>query len=275
MMTTLKMKSARKKMFSAALGREITFRWAAPSDYLHSKLEYPVLLMNDGQDYEKLKLAQTLEESFNSNTVPPFIYIGIETNENRMKEYGIAASPDFKGRGARAKMYRDFIIKEFIPYLKVAFPVSKNGLDWVFCGMSLGGLSAFDIAYNNSSFFGKIGVFSGSFWWRSKPYVKNDWQDRSRMVLDVVKNGESSSHLKFWFQCGTLDERADRNKNGIIDAIDDTQDLIAELRIKNRRNLIDITYVEINGGKHDLPTWGKVFPRFINWAFGVKKLQIR
>ena len=268
MTPTLKMKSARRKIFSIALGRDVTYRFSAPEDYLTSKKEYAVLLMNDGQDYEKMKLAETLENAFNSKEILPFIYIGIETNANRMKEYGIASSPDFKERGARANLYRNFIIKQFIPFLKTEFPVSKNELDWVFCGMSLGGLSAFDIAYNNPHLFGKVGVFSGSFWWRSKPYVKNDWLDRSRLVLEVVKKGKLSPHLKYWFQCGTLDEKADRNKNGIIDAIDDTQDLIAELRLKNRQQSVDITYVEVLGGKHDLPTWGKVFPQFIEWAFG-------
>ena len=32
--------------------------------------------------------------------------------------------------------------------------------------------------------------------------------------------------LKFFFQCGNMDETMDRNKNGIIDSIDDTLDLI-------------------------------------------------
>lgn len=260
--------TAKDKIFSKHLNREVTYRWVAPNDYLTSGKEYPVLLMNDGQDFEKMHLSKTLQASFVSSKNVPFIYIGIETNKNRMHEYGLASSADFKGRGSRAQAYSNFIIQEFIPFIKKKFPLSRKSADWVYCGMSLGGLSAFDIVYHHAHYFGKVGVFSGSFWWRNKAYIQNDVQDRSRMVLDLVKNSEAPAHLKFWFQCGTEDEKADRNKNGIIDSIDDTQDLIMELRKKRYTYPGDIVYVEVPGGKHDLPTWGKVFPEFIQWAFG-------
>ena len=35
--------------------------------------------------------------------------------------------------------------------------------------------------------------------------------------------------MKFYFECGTADESADRNQNGVIDSIDDTKDLISTL----------------------------------------------
>lgn len=261
-------KISKDKISSKHLDREVTYRLVAPQDYLTSGKAYPVLLMNDGQDFDKMQLSKTLAASFVSSKSTPFIYVGIETNHNRIHEYGLASSADFKGRGSRAQAYSDFIIKEFIPFLKKKFPLSRKSADWVYCGMSLGGLSAFDIVYHHAHYFGKVGVFSGSFWWRNKAYVKNDMHDRSRMVLDLVKNSTAPAHLKFWFQCGTEDEKADRNQNGIIDAIDDTHDLIMELRKKRYTYPGDIMYVEVLGGNHDLPTWGKVFPEFIEWAFG-------
>ena len=256
--------------FSTNLERSVHFRFVAPRDYWRSKINFPVLLMNDGQDYEAMHLERSLSQAFTSKKLNPFVYIGISCNENRIYEYGTASTADFKGRGGQALKYSKFIIEEFLPFLKHEFKVSKEGKDWVYCGMSLGGLSAFDIVYNHSAYFGKVGVFSGSFWWRKKAYVKNDLKDRSRIVLDVVKNGEYSDHLKFWFQCGTLDETADRNHNGIIDAIEDTLDLIKELTIKGYSFPGAISYVKIEGGKHDLPTWGKVFPQFIDWAMAKK-----
>lgn len=252
--------------FSKNLERLVQFRFVAPHGYWQSNHNYPVVLMNDGQDYEALQLERTLSLAFSSKDSKPFVYVGISCNEDRIHEYGTASTADFKGRGGEALKYSMFIIKEFIPFLKKQFKVSKNGKQWVYCGMSLGGLSAFDIAYNHSDHFGKIGVFSGSFWWRKKAYVKNDRLDRSRIVLDLVKNGGYAAHLKFWFQCGTLDETADRNNNGIIDTIEDTLDLIKELQQKGYSFPGAITYIQIEGGKHDLPTWGKVFPQFLKWA---------
>ena len=260
--------SAKGTICSENLNRWVKFRFVAPSNYWKSGSSFPVLLMNDGQDFSAMRIEETLTKSFNKKRIRPFIYIGIECNQDRLQEYGIAAMPDFKGRGGRAKAYTNFILKEFIPFLKKEFKVSKNGEDWVYCGLSLGGLSAFDIAYSNPDQFGKIGVFSGSFWWRHKAYVKRGMADRSRIILDVIKNKVYSPHLKFWLQTGTEDEKADRNNNGVIDAIEDTLDVIKELQGKGYSYPGSITYVEIEGGKHDLSTWGMVFPNFIQWAFG-------
>ncbi len=228
----------------------------------------PVLLMNDAQDFLAMRLSHTLYNAFNDPGIKPFFYVGIETNRHRLQDYGVASGPDFKGRGANARSYTQFMLREFIPFLKKEFNLSSETGDWVYCGMSLGGLSAFDIVYGHPDHFGKAAVFSGSFWWRNKAYQKNDREDRSRMILNIIKNGTYHPHLAFWFQCGTRDETADRNKNGIIDSIEDTQDVIRELQEKGYSYPGDIIYVEIEGGKHDLSTWASVFPAMIRWAFG-------
>lgn len=260
--------SAKGRFYSKYLDRHVKFRFMAPANYWESTEKFSVLLMNDGQDFIPMDLEETFSKAFSFDTIRPFVYIGIECNESRIHEYGTASSADFKGRGGRALAYSRFIIEEFLPFLKKEFKISRDGKDWVYCGMSLGGLSAFDIAYRHSELFGKIGVFSGSFWWRKKAYVKKDVADRSRIILDVIKNGKFAPHLKFWLQTGTEDEKADRNGNGIIDAIDDTLDVIKELTTKGYSHPGDIKYVELKGGKHDLPTWGKIFPQFVLWAFG-------
>ncbi|PIE99665.1 MAG: esterase [Polaribacter sp.] len=260
--------SLKGEIFSKYLKRNVAFRVVAPPNYRDSNIRFPVLLMNDGQDYGGLQLENTIETYHTCHEHRPFIYIGIETDKNRIHEYGTAVLADFKNRGSRAGLYTKFIIEEFIPFLKGEFKVSYDGLDWFFCGMSLGGLSAFDIVLNHPEYFSKAGVFSGSFWWRKKAYDPNDEEDRSRIVLNMVRDSNYHSHLKFWFECGTLDEKADRNKNGIIDSIDDTKDLITELEKKGYNKPDDITYVEINEGRHDLATWASVFPDFLKWAFG-------
>ncbi len=252
---------------SRHLARKVIFRVVTPPGYTASPGLFPVLLMNDGQDFAALQLEKTLSGAFAEKGLKPFVYVGIEANENRIHEYGTASSADFKGRGAKAHAYSKFIMEEFIPFLKKEFKVADDKADWVYCGMSLGGLTAFDIAYNHPGQFTAAGVFSGSFWWRRKAYVRHDMADRSRIILDVIKNRPYAPHQRFWFQCGTLDETADRNHNGVIDAIDDTLDVVKELQKKGYSYPGDIHYVEIEGGKHDLPTWDKAFPLFLEWAF--------
>jgi enterochelin esterase-like enzyme len=71
---------------------------------------------------------------------------------------------------------------------------------------------------------------------------------------------------------GTEDELADRNKNFIIDSIDDTIDVIKELLKKGYKRPDDIAYYEMVGGKHELKTWAKAMSPFLIWAFGKKNL---
>jgi hypothetical protein len=68
---------------------------------------------------------------------------------------------------------------------------------------------------------------------------------------------------------GTEDEQADRNKNLIIDSIDDTIDVVKSLLKKGYKRPNQLFYYEKVGGKHDVPTWGSVMPAFLNWAFEV------
>jgi enterochelin esterase-like enzyme len=83
-----------------------------------------------------------------------------------------------------------------------------------------------------------------------------------------IRNGKYAPWLKFFFQCGNLDEKKDRNKNGIIDSIDDTLDLIKELEAKGYDGKKDICYVELPEGKHDVATWSKAMPEFLKWGWG-------
>lgn len=254
--------------YSKALQREVVFRLVAPPDYLKSSASYPLLLMNDGQDFQALGLENTLTNTWREDPTNQFIYVGLEANQQRMHEYGTALKADFKGRGGKAGKYAEFIVEELVPFLKSEFRVSNDHKNWVYCGFSLGGLSALDIVLNNPHLFGKAGVFSGSFWWRDKAYDPKMKGDRSRIILKVIEALPFQPHQKFWFQCGTEDEKADRNSSGTIDAIDDTLDVISELSRKGYRKGHEITYVEVPGGKHNQATWGAVFPQFLKWAFG-------
>ena len=73
--------------------------------------------------------------------------------------------------------------------------------------------------------------------------------------------------VQFWLQTGTQDEVSDRNNNGIIDSIDDTLGLIEELEKKGYQREKDFVYREVEGGRHDQTTWGKVMPEFLKWMF--------
>ncbi|MBL7816143.1 MAG: esterase family protein, partial [Saprospiraceae bacterium] len=179
---------------------------------------------------------------------------------------------DYKNRGNKALSYTNFVLFELMPYIHESFRCLKNATDTAFAGFSLGALSALDIAWANPSVFGKVGVFSGSLWWRERTWTPED-PDGGRIMHDIIAKSAYQEGMKFWFEVGTRDEDSDRNNNGIIDAIDDTRDLIDELCKLGYRPHADIKYLEVEGGEHNPHTWGQVMPQFLTWAFGNQRLD--
>ncbi len=249
---------------SVALNRKIQADLILPAHPDKEKL-YPLLILNDGQDVQPMKMKHIIEEVWSKKICKPFILVAPYAY-NRLDEYGVANNLDFKKRGKLASVYTTFITYELLPQLKQKIAVP--GFEEIAIGgFSLGGLSAFDIAWHNAELFSKVCVCSGSFWWRRKD-LKHGYTDKDRIIHDVVRKTKVKPDLKIWLQCGTLDETADRNHNGVIDSIDDTLDLIAELELLGFNRGEDVVYNEVIGGKHTLETYGMVLPYFFNWAFG-------
>lgn len=255
-------------IYSPILKRVVVADVYIPPSYYVSRKRYPVLLLNDGQDSDAVRLKSTLTRLTRANEIREILVVAVHAGD-RMQEYGIAAQPDYRKRGSKAAQYTKFIVRELLPLIQASFRVDHSSSDHGIAGYSLGGLSAFDIAWNHPELFSKIGVFSGSFWWRSKSYSGGYHDDRDRIAHAQVAHDEYKPGLQFWFEAGTLDEHADRNNNGIIDAIDDTIDLIVELTKKGYRPFKDIEYLEIKGGHHNQKTWAKAMPQFLKWAYGI------
>lgn len=252
---------------SKLLGRDTVVDIYLPPDYKKGVQKYPLLIINDGQDGQAIELKQTLESLTTSKEIEGIIAVGVHAGD-RMQEYGVAHKPDFKMRGAKAKDYTRFIMTELIPYLEYQYSITDDWQERAIAGFSLGGLSAFDIGWHES-YFGKVGAFSGSFWWRKRDAKSRFYSDHhDRIILQQVKKGKYKPSLKFWFQTGLMDEASDRNKNGVIDSVDDTLDLIVELTKKGYRPFHDIQYMELKDGEHNLKTWGEALPHFLRWAFG-------
>jgi enterochelin esterase-like enzyme len=236
-----------------------------PPGYFRERKRYPLLILNDGQDLVPMHFQAILNRLYVHKRIKEHICVGVYAG-NRMQEYGTAGRPDYKKRGRKAEAYSRFIVNELRPMLAKHYRVDVAAGNSAIAGFSLGGLSAFDLAWHHPEVFGKVGVFSGSLWWRSQPYHPED-PDGNRIVHEMVRQSATQPELRFWFQTGTEDETEDRNNNGIIDSIDDTLDLIKELQSKGYPKE-DIRYYEVKGGRHDVPTWGKVMPAFLVWAFG-------
>jgi len=253
-----------------AIASTFLSRYVIVDCYLPKNISAPdklsLLLINDGQDLEEMKFSSMLNQMIEANEITAVLCVGIHANKDRKIEYGTANVLDYEGRGAKASLYQKFILEELLPFIHVTYRIEQFRQK-AFAGFSLGGLSAIDTVWNYPEILSIAGIFSGSLWWRSKSLDDNYNDDTDRIMHQQIRNGKFYPWLKFFFECGALDESADRNNNGVIDAIDDTLDLIKELKKKGYGNS-SIKYLELEDGKHDVPTWARAFPDFLEWGWG-------
>jgi enterochelin esterase-like enzyme len=251
---------------SQNLGRDVFAEFFIPTMMANTS-NHNLLFINDGQDMHKIQLENILYDLYKYDEIEPVFCVAIAANEDRKMEYGVASETDYLGRGAKAGLYTNFILKELLPYVKHHYHNLKFK-DISFAGFSLGGLSALDIVWHHPKIFSKVGVFSGSLWWRSKDQDDPEYNDDNhRIMQQQIRKGDFTKRQKFFFQTGALDETADRNHNGIIDAIEDTLDTIHEL-VQKGYHPDDIQYMELADGRHDVDTWGRCIPEFLKWGWG-------
>lgn len=256
----------KKNINSKHLHRKVRVDVFIPQNYLNFSV-LQTLFLNDGQDYHQLDLANILIKHNQEYPENQLAIVTLWANEKRIREYGTINRPDYMGRGDLANQYDKFLRLEVIPIFKAEYPQLVHPEKTYIAGFSLGGLSAFDLTWEYPDLFAKVGVFSGSFWWRSKAYEDN-YEDNDRIMHQKVAEKERIEiETKFWLQCGTKDEESDRNNSGIIDSIEDTLDLIEALEKRGFRVSEDVFYREVENGEHNFGTWKMVFPEFLHWLY--------
>jgi enterochelin esterase-like enzyme len=249
---------------SPQLGNRRTITVYLPPSYTHDH-EHPLLLAHDGQEMGAWNLAGALAQHHAAGLRTPVV-AAIPASPDRFNEYGTAGQLNVDGLGARATEFEAFVTDTVLPRLRKRYQVARRPAQVGVMGASLGGLSAFDLAWRRPDLFGTAGLFSGSFWWRSSNASVAE-QQGSRIVHQRVRDTATKPALRLWFQAGTQDEQADRDGNGVIDAIQDTTELVDELVAKSFERGRDVAYQETAGGQHHPATWARELPEFLRWAF--------
>lgn len=225
----------------------------------------PVLVALDGQTMAAWRLDETLADlTAQGQRVRPLV-VAIPASSDRMDEYGMAGTPDYVGRGKKATAFQRYVIEIVLPVVRERYGATADPARTGVMGASLGGLAAFDLAWRHPEVFGFAGLFSGSLWWRGDNATPAA-QQTSRLVHRLVRETPRVPRLRFWLEAGTKDEIDDRDGNGVIDAIQDTTELVEELERRGFRRGAALRYVEIAGGEHNEATWARALPEFFEWA---------
>lgn len=225
----------------------------------------PVLIALDGQNMAAWRLEAALAGLAAQGRHGPLV-VAIFAGGDRIEEYGMAGTLDYAGRGRRAAEFQRFVIGTVLPAVRSRYPVGTDPALTGIMGSSLGGLAAFDLAWRHPETFGFAGIFSGSFWWRGAdgPVAV---RQASRLAHRLVRESAARpATQRFWFEAGARDETDDRDGNGVIDAIQDTTELIDELGRQGHRRGRDLEYVQLADGEHNEATWARALPGFLEWA---------
>lgn len=252
----------RYQLRSRHLRRKVGLVVYRPLVFPHQKMF--LCLFNDGQDLLRMDTQNQLGELFESNKIPATLTVGVVAGD-RMREYGTSERPDYLNRGDLARAYELFITQELMPWLEQRYTLWESPRCRSVAGFSLGGLNAFDLAWRNPNHFGGCGVFSGALWWRSTSFDPDD-PDAGRIVHDYVEAAQAPPPgFRAWMMAGTEDEKEDRNNNGIIDAIDDTLQLMDLLRDQGLADEDELAYFEVQNGRHNPDTWKTVLKDYLMW----------
>ena len=249
---------------SRILGETRTIDVYLPRGYAGGDSVYPVLYLNDGQDMTAVDLPGILDSLQEAKAMAPTLVVAVHATE-RVLDYGTAGVPNAQGLGGRSGRYQRFLLDELMPAIDARYRVARGPATTAVMGWSLGGLSAFDLAWQHPERFGTVGVFSGAFWWRTddgSPAAKQTSRIMHRRIRETVTHPA----LRMWFETGLQDESDDRDGDGVIDAVQDTEELIGELSRKGYRRGLDMVHLTVEG-RHDLLTWKRLLPEFLTWAF--------
>src|SRR5258708_7035634 len=100
-------------IYTKLLQRNVAVEIMTPPEIDKNK-RYPLLVLNDGQDSEAVRVKETVERLVAKKIIPEIIVVGVFAAD-RMQEYGVAFRSDYFGRGKLAKAYSNFIVTELVP----------------------------------------------------------------------------------------------------------------------------------------------------------------
>ncbi|AND68799.1 hypothetical protein ATSB10_13450 [Dyella thiooxydans] len=267
-----------------------------PPGYAQGRARYPVLYANDGQDMDAVAMRATLARLEGTHAIAPVIVVAVDALPDRLAQYGlfdrgrhrpIVGGSPVGPIGRNAAAYAQWFIGTLLPYVDAHYRTEPTPRGRAVLGWSLGGLGAFGLGWNAPDRFGTVGAFSPSFW-VAADRGSADAVQRSRLALRMVDRGPPRPGLRLWLSVGTGEETADRDHDGVIDAVDDVQDLVNGWRapdghtLRGLRQLGDrvfeggpadpprrgqVALEVVPGAHHDQPAWAAVLPDFLRWAF--------
>ena len=175
----------------------------------------PVLYAQDGFNvfsnprapFGHWAMESTLDKLIGTQKIPPVIVVGIETR-TRMNEYSWASFEYDVEIIPKLEQYADFVMNTIHPLIIDRWNCLENvGI----LGGSLGGSSAFWMAWHHPLFFSRVAAFSGSFWMEHPT------------MMEIVEDTVEKPNIRMYLDAG------DTSSEGIVEWDADNLNFVAKL----------------------------------------------
>ena len=232
------------------LNRERKIWIYLPPNYGNSRKKFSVLYLQDGQNMfddtisfaGEWQIDETLNRLSESKGLN-LIVVAIENGgDKRLSEY----SPwENKKYGiAEGEAYVDFIVHTLKPEIDKVYRTKTLANHTAIMGSSMGGLISHYAGLKYPKVFGKVGVFSPSFWYADA-------------IFNFTEMRADSKHVKMYYVIG------DQEGDGMVQ----NTESIVEIMKKNGFPKKNLFLKVVPNGTHSESLWRTEFEEAISWLF--------
>jgi alpha-glucosidase len=226
-----------------------------PQDYKSSGKSYRVLYMHDGQNVfdastsfaGEWKVDETLTRLENEGYETAIVVAIDNGGSHRIDEYSPFINPSYGG--GEGDDYLDFIIGSLKPAIDAEFRTLDGPENTGIMGSSMGGLISHYAYFRNPEVFGRIGIFSPSYWFSDEYFSYTSQQGKS---------GEPRLAIVAGSQEATISENANQMKEILENQGFTEEDLLVEI---------------VPNGTHSESFWAQEFEDAFMWLFNPDQLD--
>ncbi|NPV02717.1 MAG: hypothetical protein HPY53_15190 [Brevinematales bacterium] len=224
-----------------------------PKDYKTSGKKYPVLYMHDGQNLDKWKVVEDIDQLVAAGLMGEIIVVGIYNRENLRAFDYLPDAPALTGIVPCGGLdeYGKFIVEELKPYIDSHYPTLSDASNTGILGSSFGGVASYNIAGWYPDVFGCAGVMS--------PILRINLDDADTINPTL----QFSENIKMYIDGGWMENSNKWWK--MIVSMREAKLWLMEQGLKDGKNLL---YFEDPNGSHNESCWAYRLKTALLYFFG-------
>jgi predicted alpha/beta superfamily hydrolase len=242
-------------MAMPGLGRERGVRVYLPPGYATSKKRYAVLYMHDAQNLFDDRTSfvgewgvdEALDQLAREQGLE-LIVVGIDHGgEHRINELKPWDDPKY-GKGEAADYLR-FVVEVVKPWVDAHYRTRRDRAHTGIMGSSLGGLTSWYAAFTYPKVFGRIGVFSPSYWIAPQSY-------------ELARTGKLPSGMRMYQMTGGREGEKQDSEETVANSTR------MEAVLRQDQPKLQLLSVVRPEGEHNERSWRREFPAAVQYLFG-------